>query len=314
MFFSKSMNSLDKLTFSIVIPTRNESKDISITLERCLLLNPAPLEILVVDDSTDNTPQIVAGYSDRGVHLIHRSKNLNGCCGARNLGLSEAKGDIVVYLNADDRPETGFLELLLNHYHLGADYVIVKSVVINQSNLWGNYIHATNEQWLSNSPNMEWSEGFSCRREAGIRMGGIPGDFPLPFCRDWMLGDALNKAGYLKVVDLTICMYHYSPDNIFEYWQNQKWRGTFAPLNQYFFKRSSLPMVISRELLKLGRTVLKLGLIFPQIIEAAGLAKYSRRGYWDIPGLWFVGVVRSLALTLGNFKGLLSLLVKTVRK
>lgn len=302
------MQPLNNPLFSVIIPTRNEAADIAVTLDKCAALNPPPVEILVVDDSSDNTPEIVAKYENHNVRLIHREKNSNGCCGARNLGLMEARGEIVVFLNADDRPEMDFLEKISNLYKTGVDYVIVKSQVINKTSIYGNYVHCTGEQWLNGSPKMEWSEGFSCRKEKAILVGGIPGDFPIPFCRDWMIGDALNKAGNKKLIDLSISMPHYCPDNIREYWHNQKWRGTFAPLNQYYMIKSPLSFTIMREFMKLGRTLILLCLVFPQIIEAIKLSAYSNRKYRDIPGLWFTSIVQKIALTAGNFEGLAKLI------
>lgn len=303
-----SSNSRDSFTFSVIIPTRNERKDILTTLDRCLELSPPPIEILVVDDSTDGTPQIVSQYAERGVQLIHRTENRNGCCGARNVGLSEARGDIVVFFNADDRPDADFLERLSKIYESGADYVIVKSEVMNKSSIWGKFTNSHSEYWLRKSPNMEWSEGFSCKRAVALNVHGFPGDFPVPFCRDWMLGDTLNKAGYKKIVDLSITMLHRTPDNLSEYWQNQKWRGTFAPLHYYYFHEWPFPFVMGRELLKLIRTFFYLLLVFPQIIEAIRYVKYTERKYLDIPSLWFVRNIQMIASTAGNFVGLISLL------
>lgn len=119
----------DSALISIIIPTRNEANDIAATLERCLDLEYEPKEIVVIDDSTDKTPFIVATYASRGVRLVHRSTNSDGCCGARNLGMQEARGSIIVLLNADDRPGTDFLERLSRQYKNGADCLITRSVV-----------------------------------------------------------------------------------------------------------------------------------------------------------------------------------------
>ena len=112
---------------SIVIPARNEGADIARTLEVCLDIDYAPKEIIVVDDSTDDTPAIVASYAERNVRLIHRTQNDNGCCGARTTGMRQAAGVIVVLLNADARPAPDFIDRILTHYRDGADYVIVRS-------------------------------------------------------------------------------------------------------------------------------------------------------------------------------------------
>jgi glycosyltransferase involved in cell wall biosynthesis len=292
---------------SIIIPTRNEAVDIANTLEACLSIQYDPKEIIVVDDSSDKTPEIVGGYAARGVRLIHRERNDNGCCGARNLGMKMAKGEIIVIVNADDVPRPDFLDRLLQHYHAGADYVIVGSQVLNRDNIWCNYTAATGLAWLSTQPNMEWSEGFSCRRAAAEAVGYIPGDFPIPFCRDWRIGDALNRAGFKKHVDLSIPMEHVSPGTLRSYWNNQIWRGSFSAPSVYYFGHKMILVIFVREVLKAIRAVFRHLLVFPAILRAIRFSAYSDRGWQDVPGLFLVGLVQDTALSVGNFKGFVRL-------
>src|SRR6478609_8642752 len=109
------------MTFSIIIPSYNEGEDIRLSIESALAQTVKPLEILVVDDSADNTPAIIREYESRGVRLVPGERT--GCCGARNLGMRQAKGDVVVLLNGDVRLPEDFLERLQPHYDAGADYV-----------------------------------------------------------------------------------------------------------------------------------------------------------------------------------------------
>ena len=62
------MNS--NLKFSIVTPSYNEEKDIRETLEYFINLSYPNKEIIVVDDSTDRTPEIVKEFESQGVRLI----------------------------------------------------------------------------------------------------------------------------------------------------------------------------------------------------------------------------------------------------
>jgi glycosyltransferase involved in cell wall biosynthesis len=293
----------DRPLVSIVIPARNEAQDITETLEAVLAIDYSPKEILVVDDSTDETPTIVARYANRGVRLIHREQNRNGCCGARNLGMRSTTGEIIVLMNADDRPRPDFLQRLLPHYQIGADYVIVKSAVLNRDVLWGRFTAAAEQAARGADP--EWSEGFSCRRSAVAEVGYIPGDFPVPFCRDYMLGVALNQAGFQKHVDLTIPMGHVVPETLSAYWSNQVWRGTFSAPHAYYLRHTPLAVIWLRELLKAFRTVLRYLFLLPAIWRAGRLAKFAPGGWHDVPGLVLGGVVQDLALIVGNFRGLL---------
>lgn len=58
-------------------------------------------EVLVVNDaSTDRTEAVLANYTDQ-VRIFNLSENL-GLAGARNFGLKKARGQFVVFLDADD--------------------------------------------------------------------------------------------------------------------------------------------------------------------------------------------------------------------
>ena len=293
--------------FSIIIPARNEGQDIGNTLERCLALRYPHKEMLVVDDSTDETPAIVARYADRGVRLIHRMHNENGCCGARNLGMQQSSGDIIVLLNADATPQPDFLDRILAHYRAGADYVLVRSTVANPDTIWGRFIAAQEDEFFASGQPMEWTEGFSCRRAAAEAVGFIPGNFPVRFCRDWRLGALLAEQGFSKQADLTIVMPHIVPDNLAGFWANRTWRGTFIAPNAYYFEGRSLPLIVLREILRTGKTVLRTLLILPLLHEANQLSAYTVGRKNNMLSLAWVSIVQDCASTVGSWRGLRSL-------
>lgn len=295
------------LLISIIIPSRNEAKDIAATLDAILAIDYEPKEIVVVDDSTDETPEIVASYAERGVRLIHREQNRNGCCGARNLGMQMANGEIVVLMNADNRPHPDFCRRILVHYRNGADYVIVGSRVKNRGNIWGKYIWASGQVMRHDHPEPAWSEGFSCRREAAEAIGYIPGDFPIPFCRDNLFGIGLERAGFKKVHDASIPMEHISPATLPDYWHNQVWRGSFSAPYAHYFRNMPVPWIAARESVKAMRTVVLDVLVLPLLWRALRCARYTERPWHSLPGLLGVGLVQDAALIVGNFRGLMRL-------
>jgi glycosyltransferase involved in cell wall biosynthesis len=301
------MSSDENPLISIVIPVRNERRDIRDTLDACLAIRYAPKEIIVVDDSSDDTPSIVTEYAERGVRLVHRGANHNGCCGARNLGMQLARGEIVVLLNADNRPAPDFLARLVEHYRNGADYVVVRSRVMNLDSLWARYIAASESEWLGHRPSMEWSEGFSCRRSAAEAVHYIPGDFAVPFCRDWRLGLSLNHAGYVKHQDMNIDMAHIAPATLKEFWSNHIWRGGMSPLTSFYLGALPLPVVFVREYVRALRTGLKILLVLPAWLSVRKLMPFAGSRQRDLPMMFAAHVTQQVALSVGALKSILQL-------
>jgi len=88
---------------SIVIPTYNEKDNILPLLSRIKEALPGiPHEIIFVDDSTDNTPQVItdAAATDSRVVLHHRDTE-KGLATAVVKGFTLAKGDYVAVMDAD---------------------------------------------------------------------------------------------------------------------------------------------------------------------------------------------------------------------
>ncbi|MBI1272774.1 MAG: glycosyltransferase [Alphaproteobacteria bacterium] len=87
------------LPLSVYIPCYNGEKYIARCLESLLASDPAPDEILLIDDgSTDKTAEIAKRYP--AIRLIQQEKN-KGLGAARNRGLQEARNKFVASIDAD---------------------------------------------------------------------------------------------------------------------------------------------------------------------------------------------------------------------
>ncbi len=97
---------------SLIICCYNRAKWLSQTLDSALAQHYRPVEILVLDDgSEDGTPDLVAGYGDR--IRYHRQEN-QGIATARANACRLAKGEFITFLDDDDLMPPDRIECLLS--------------------------------------------------------------------------------------------------------------------------------------------------------------------------------------------------------
>jgi glycosyltransferase involved in cell wall biosynthesis len=88
---------------SIIVPVYNVEKYLHECIESILLQTFVGYEVLLIDDgSTDSSGVICDKYSelDSRVRVFHKPNG--GVSSARNLGLDNAKGEYLIFLDADD--------------------------------------------------------------------------------------------------------------------------------------------------------------------------------------------------------------------
>jgi glycosyltransferase involved in cell wall biosynthesis len=94
------------LSYSIVIPTKNEEKNLARLLKSIRSQKYQPEEIIVSDDSTDNTRKVAKSYGARIVQGVS-----NGLIGlGRNLGAETVKSEYILFLDADNELPKNFLK------------------------------------------------------------------------------------------------------------------------------------------------------------------------------------------------------------
>lgn len=101
------------MKISVIIPAYNVEKYISESLNSVLYSDYEDFEIILINDgSTDKTDKICRDYLNKYDNIIYLQQENQGASVARNLGLRYAKGDWVVFLDADDKISKDFLNLV----------------------------------------------------------------------------------------------------------------------------------------------------------------------------------------------------------
>lgn len=102
---------------SIIVPVYNSSK----YLEKCVdsLVNQTykNIEIILINDgSTDKSGELCSELEKKYPHLIKTiHKQNSGVCSSRNIGLKNAKGQFISFVDSDDWIELNMMEVLVNN-------------------------------------------------------------------------------------------------------------------------------------------------------------------------------------------------------
>ena len=100
---------------SIIIPVYKAEKNLRITLESVRQQIFSAWECLLIDDgSPDSSGAICDEYAAKDSRFRTIHKENGGVGSARNLGLKEAKGEYIIFLDSDDRMKPTLLQTCIS--------------------------------------------------------------------------------------------------------------------------------------------------------------------------------------------------------
>lgn len=99
---------------TVIIPVYNSSDFILDTINSIIIPDDCHVEIIIVDDgSTDDTVRIINHYF--GINQVIKIISVpnGGVSKARNIGIQNAQGEFICFLDSDDQFEPSFLSILI---------------------------------------------------------------------------------------------------------------------------------------------------------------------------------------------------------
>lgn len=90
------------MRFSIIVPIYNTEKYLDKCIQSILNQTLQDYEVLLIDDcSTDDSLEIAGNYESERIRVL-RNKTNSGLSATRNVGIRNASGDYLVFLDSDD--------------------------------------------------------------------------------------------------------------------------------------------------------------------------------------------------------------------
>jgi cellulose synthase/poly-beta-1,6-N-acetylglucosamine synthase-like glycosyltransferase/peptidoglycan/xylan/chitin deacetylase (PgdA/CDA1 family)/spore germination protein YaaH len=224
-------------TVSVIIPAYNEEKVIVRTVEWILQSDYPDLEIVVVNDgSQDQTAKVLADNFATNPRVALINIPNGGKANAVNIGLKQSRGDIVVALDADTHFNSDTISRLVRWFddpEVGA--VAGNAKVGNRINMvtrWQalEYIVAQNleRRALAALDTLTVVPGAvgAWRRSALLELGGFPAD---TLAEDQDLTIGLQKAGYRVLFDSSAIAWTEAPAT-FRALAKQRFRWSYGTL------------------------------------------------------------------------------------
>ncbi|MEK7100212.1 MAG: glycosyltransferase family 2 protein [Patescibacteria group bacterium] len=207
------------MKISVIIPTYNEESVILDCLRSLASQSLKDFEIIVVDDgSTDTTVEKL-----EDVMVLHQ--NHLGAGAARNLGAKQAKGDILVFVDADMTFDRNFLKMLVKPILSGKSNGTFSKdeYVSNWNNVWSRCWNI-NEGWVDKKRHPkdypDHQKVFRAILKSEFdKVGGFTAG---GYNDDWSLSEKLRYEA--TVVEKAI-FFHKNPDNLKEIYTHAKWIG-----------------------------------------------------------------------------------------
>ena len=117
-----------KPKISVIVPVYNTEKYLQRCIDSILLQSFTDFELLLIDDgSTDSSGTICDKYAeqDSRIRVFHKANG--GASSARNIGLDNAIGEWVCFVDSDDSLTRDAVEILCTNCNNGADIVIANT-------------------------------------------------------------------------------------------------------------------------------------------------------------------------------------------
>jgi glycosyltransferase involved in cell wall biosynthesis len=272
---------------SVVCASKNEENDITNLITSFNLQDYPNKELIIIDDSSDETRSIVNSYIkesiDSNIILIEGSGE--GCCPARNVGVRTAKGNIICYMTADSFfSDSNYLNHINKKFHNDKhlDVYMPNSFVSNQQDLYADFIHCWQQHKFKikgDSYSPLTAQGYCVKKESAMRVGLIDsievGKLPFNVCRDWTLVKKMDKLGFNKEFDKSCLVPHTAPHSLKDFFWTHSQRGVISAGYNIFFRNKTRPRFLLESFVKLLKSVLYFLSLVGPLKRSIVLMQYS---------------------------------------
>jgi cellulose synthase/poly-beta-1,6-N-acetylglucosamine synthase-like glycosyltransferase len=203
---------------SVVVPVYNGSATLDACLEALVnqTIDAALYEVIVVDDGSEDGSADMA--TRHGVQVLRQAHS--GAAAARNHGAQEARGDLLLFTDADCEPLPDWIEKMLAPFAELSVIGVKGAYWTRQHSVVARFAQAEYEEkyeHLGRARNIDFVDTHSAayRRETFVDAGGFDPSFA--FDEDQEFSYRLAKAGHRLVFERGARVWHRHPSSVWQY-------------------------------------------------------------------------------------------------
>jgi glycosyltransferase involved in cell wall biosynthesis len=209
-----------KKQISIIIPTFNSAK----VLQKCLesLINQTidgeTYEVIVVDDgSTDETKEVVARYPVKYIYQQNR-----GPAAARNNGVRQAAGEIVLFTDADCEPQPNWIEEMIKPMNDDQVVGVKGTYKTRQKELIARLVQIEYEHKYERMKKFKYIDFIDTYaagylKDVFLKYEGFDERYPKASVEDQEFSFRLSHDGYKMVFNPDAIVYHRHSARLWDY-------------------------------------------------------------------------------------------------
>lgn len=212
---------------SVVVPVFNGEQVIGNCLAALLAQDyQGRKEIIVVDDgSTDGTAREIKKFKVRLISQKHKAP-----AAARNLGIKQAKGDIILFTDSDCVPERNWIQEMTRPFRNKEIMGVQGAYKTHQKELMARFSQIEIEDRydrMKRWDTVDFIGTYSAAYKKSVfqRFGGFDESFPMASGEDSELSFRLSKVGCKMIFNPQAIVYHNHPSTLTDYLRVKFWRA-----------------------------------------------------------------------------------------
>ncbi len=210
------------LMISVIIPANNSEKTLPACLKALLHQTQPPDEVVIVNNGAGDVTLEFARQA--GVKVIQQAHL--GAAAARNLGVQQAQGDLILFTNPDCEPEDTWVERMSAPFQ---DPSVVGTKGVYRTRQPGLVARFVQQEYESKYAHMarlltiDFIDTYSAayRRDIFLENEGFDPAFPAPSVEDQEFSFRLARKGYRLVFVPQAIVYHQHNSTLGQYFRRK---------------------------------------------------------------------------------------------